>query len=156
MYTYTPQHIANFFLSRPKHDITNLKLNKLIYIAYGWALALGTKLFDEPIQAWRFGPVIPTIYYEFKCFGGEKINRRSSIIDVWFERKMLVPEIPKEDTDILNFLGYIWEDYRDFTAQELVNLTHSNGSPWWNTYYHDKNIISDDEIKKYYKKRLKK
>lgn len=152
---YTPQHIANYFLSRPKHDITNLKLNKLVYIAYGWALALGTKLFDEPIKAWRFGPVIPTLYYEFKHFRGEKINCLSTIKDFWIERKMLVPKIPEEKKDILNFLEYIWKDY-DLTAQKLVNLTHNKGTPWWDTYYKDKNTISDDLIKKYYGSRLKK
>lgn len=46
---YTPQHVANFFLDRAEEEgfpLTQLKLMKLVYIAYGWHLAItGEALF---------------------------------------------------------------------------------------------------------------
>ena len=47
-------------------DLTNLKLQKLLYCAYGVHLALfSEKLFNDQIQAWKLGPVVPIIYQEF-------------------------------------------------------------------------------------------
>ena len=49
---YTPSHIANFFLSQKEHRIDNLKINKIVYIALGFSLAvLDRDLFNEEIEA---------------------------------------------------------------------------------------------------------
>ena len=69
---YTAAHIANYILRYfhvNKKEITHLKLQKLLYIAYGWNLVLNKehpRLFDESIQAWKLGPVIPSVYYYYK------------------------------------------------------------------------------------------
>lgn len=69
--SYLPAHIANFFLWNADKegikDMTPMKLIKLVYISYAWSLAIyQNKLFNERIEAWRYGPVIPSIYHEFK------------------------------------------------------------------------------------------
>ena len=78
---YSPSHVANFFFERGERDgipITPLKLNKLVYIAYGWvAGAIGQRLFDEEIEAWQHGPVIRSLYDEFKHFKNRPITERS-------------------------------------------------------------------------------
>ncbi|QLH42366.1 MAG: DUF4065 domain-containing protein [Coxiellaceae bacterium] len=52
-----------------------MKLAKLIYVAHGWSLALNdVPLIDEAVQAWKFGPVIESVYHEFKHFGNDVIN----------------------------------------------------------------------------------
>lgn len=51
-----------------------LKLIKLVYLAYGWSIALDYRLFDEPIVAWKHGPVIRSLYHEFKHFGAAPIK----------------------------------------------------------------------------------
>lgn len=82
----TPQHVANFFLDKAEEEgirITQLKLMKLIYLAYGWYKAIThKKLFEEPIQAWRHGPVIESIYHEFKHFKKNVIDINSIIFDL--------------------------------------------------------------------------
>ena len=58
---YTAQAIANFFLWQ--EQITQMKLHKLLYYAAGWHLGFtGEPLFDEDIEAWQYGPVVPSIY----------------------------------------------------------------------------------------------
>ena len=34
----------------------------------------GKKLFDDPICAWKHGPVVPDVYHEYKNFGSNGIN----------------------------------------------------------------------------------
>ena len=75
---YSPAAIANNILWLAREEgisVTVMKLLKLVYIVYGWTLAsLDHKLFNEPIQAWKHGPVIPSIYYQFDNFGSKPID----------------------------------------------------------------------------------
>ncbi len=56
-------------------DISNLKLQKLLYYcqAYSYAL-MGKPMFAEDMEAWDYGPVVPSIYQEYKKYG--RRNRR--------------------------------------------------------------------------------
>jgi uncharacterized phage-associated protein len=43
--------------------LTPLKLMKLVYIAHGWHMAIENQdLFNNRIEAWKYGPVIPDLY----------------------------------------------------------------------------------------------
>ena len=54
--------------------LTPMQLMKLVYIAYGWYLAMhNARLFDDRIEAWKYGPVIPNLYHATKHFGGNII-----------------------------------------------------------------------------------
>ena len=47
-------------------DVTNLKVQKLVYYAQGFYLALnGKPLFNNDIKAWAHGPVVPELYQEY-------------------------------------------------------------------------------------------
>ena len=156
---YTPQHIANYFLDKAEAEsipMTPLKLIKLVYIAYGWHIALTNKsLFSEEIQAWQHGPVITSLYHEFKHFEKSPITCRSEDIDfdTW---EKIIPRINTED-DATNFtLDKVWKSYRRFRAWDLRNKTHEKGSPWDLVYKKGKKGISlkDDDIKSHYRKRI--
>jgi uncharacterized phage-associated protein len=61
--------VAKYFLSLTDEDagdlISNLKLQKLVYYAQGFHLALYDELlFEETIEAWTHGPVIPEMKQE--------------------------------------------------------------------------------------------
>lgn len=63
--------VADFFLSPFEEEdgeqISNLKLQKLLYYAQGYALAiLNRPLFAENIEHWQHGPVVPCIYRTYK------------------------------------------------------------------------------------------
>ncbi len=72
--------VADYFLIHVDEEagdnLTNLKLQKLVYYAQGVHLALtGQPLFDDEICAWQLGPAIPTLYRQFSQTGGEPIPR---------------------------------------------------------------------------------
>ena len=78
--------VADFFIqiaNQSEDDqMTNLKLNKLLYYAQGVYLArTGRPLFDENIEAWTFGPVIPNIYRKYKVCGRNPIASSDDIVD---------------------------------------------------------------------------
>ena len=156
---YTPQHVANFFLDLADEEgvsLTQLKLMKLVYIAYGWYLAItGEKLFDEPIQAWRNGPVIPSLYHEFKSYGRLPIDGRATSFDL-DTGTISVPRIPETDVVTVKILTLVWESYKRFSAAALVRRTHDDGTPWAETYVEGaRNIVIPPEvIEKHYKARL--
>jgi uncharacterized phage-associated protein len=146
---YTAQHVANYFLDRARddgRDMDPLKLIKLIYIAYGWVLALtGDKLFEEPIQAWRHGPVIPSIYHEFKHYRSGPICESAGIFDMdtgTYE----IPRIPKSDATTNLILEKVWAAYRRFSGWALRNKTHEQGTPWKDTYDGAMDKVIPDEL----------
>ena len=70
---YDPKAIANYFLDLARAQekaLTPLKIQKLVYFANGWHLAIkGVPLINEQVEAWRFGPVIPSLYTHFERMG---------------------------------------------------------------------------------------
>ncbi len=106
-----------------RHDAgeptTPLHVVKLVYIAHGWMLGLCDRaLMDQSVEAWRYGPVVPEVYHQYKDFGGDHIMvKASSMADVM-------------DTDQREIVEATEKSYRRFTAVELSALTHEKGSPW--------------------------
>ncbi len=157
----TTSAVANEFLDLAKNEqkeITNLKLVKMMYIAQGLSLAFFDKpLFDSDIEAWRYGPVVPPIYHEFKHFRDKPISEKSvdfrngfgaSNCEGFFEPKL-------EDENKKKVVELTWNWYRDISAPRLVELTHSEGTPWSLTYIPNENrVISNELIREYYKKFL--
>jgi len=148
-HTYRPSHIANFFLNKARQEedtLTQLKLLKLVYLGYGWTAALlEKKLFDEPIEAWKHGPVVPSLYHEFKHFGSDPIEGASISFDL-DSGEITKPEISKEDSDLELVLSFVWDIYKRFSAWDLRGKTHEPGTPWSDTYesgYTNKEIAFD-------------
>ena len=169
MGNYSALAVANYFLSNYKDTgISPLKIQKLTYIAHGWHLALfGEPLVsDENAEAWRYGPVFPSLYHEFKHRRNLPIIELGTEID--FKDKyefnddgtfvMKVPEIEKDDETTRGLLDRIWEVYGDWSGSELSGLCHEADTPWdktWEKNKGQKNAnIPNDLIKKHYLKKL--
>lgn len=75
---HNPLAIANYFIELAKNDdnlVSPMKLQKLVYFAHGWCLALADKpLINEKVEAWQYGPVVGSLYREFKKYGNEGIT----------------------------------------------------------------------------------
>ena len=163
----TPQNVANFFLDKGKaedYPITTLKLLKLVYLGYAWYLWDNSeeekRLFDEPILAWTHGPVIPSLYHEFKNFQQNPINRRSvdfNFITLDDDYQVVSSEENCiSETEAKNALGFVWETYKTFSAWSLRNMTHGEGGPWSKVYSAGKNEqIKDTDIIEYYAQKAK-
>lgn len=120
----TAQSIAEYFVSRVDEDagdsISNLKLQKLIYYAQGFHLAIyGKPLFPEKIKAWEHGPVVPQVYHHYRDCGSSAIPVKSVNLNDY------TPEI-RELLDEVNTV------YGQFSASKLREMTHQE-PPWKNT-----------------------
>lgn len=158
--------VANYFLELAKRDgvtLSPMKVQKLVYFAHGWHLAIyGEPLIDDTVEAWEFGPVIPTLYHEFKKYGNGAITSPAAKLvleegDDWTTKGSFTYIVPKlHDDAVQTFLDVIWEKYQKFSAVQLSNLTHVEGSPWLEVYSKNvgrKNVdIPDDNIKAYFEK----
>jgi len=128
---YSPKSVANYFLDLAKargEQLTPMKLQKLVYYAVGWyAGHTDTQLIDEAIEAWQYGPVIPSLYHEFKRFGSGPITCKAIDFVNGFEQR----DSPHpEDPDLRRFLDNVWASYGQFTGIRLSEMTHASGAPW--------------------------
>lgn len=162
--------IANAFIDEAKkHNatISPMKLQKLIFFAHGWYLALFDEpLLDEMVEAWEYGPVIPSVYHEFKKFGNNPITEKATVFEYGSNNKLniniaeaSIPESP-EKPKVSELISKIWEVYGHLSAIQISKLTHIEGSPWHETVKkHNrplpKNLdINPDVIKDYFKSKL--
>ncbi len=129
---YSAGQVANYLLDLAERDgvsVSPMKLQKLVYFAFGWGLVLkDIALFTEPIQAWEHGPVIPSLYHEFKVFGWQPIKGRSFHLRP--DGSTVVRSIPLKDRAARKAVSWAWEAYGQFSAAELRRLTHAEGTPW--------------------------
>lgn len=157
--SYSSKAIANYFLDAAKRDkkcISPLKMQKLVYFAHGWYLALlDDALLDERVEAWQYGPVIPTLYHEFKTYGRGAISEYATEFDIDDDYDWITPKIP-DDRELKEFLDKIWEVYSPYSAIQLSNATHQPGTPWHTTWGHDGapkgTDINNNLIKDYFKR----
>lgn len=142
---YSANVIANEFLKFAEDDgvgLTPMKLQKLVYFANGWYLALnGKPLINEQVEAWDYGPVIRTLYHEFKHHGNSHIEGYSTNFDdyergfIKFNTPFLEQGGPSDQVEPTRaFLARIWEVYGQFSATQLSNMTHVADSPWSEVY----------------------
>lgn len=113
----TAMDVAEYFLAAaPKEDpLTNLKLQKLCAYAQAVSLAYaGKPLFDEKIEAWTHGPVVPSVYNAFKGKGSKTIPPRLSLGDA----------IAKFNETAKYILQMTWTAYGRFTAWALRDQSH--------------------------------
>ncbi len=131
----TSKQVAEYFLCLTDPDvgeiISNLKLQKLVYYAQGFHLAMHNRvLFDEPILAWEHGPVVENLYREYKQFGNQAIPQPETFDSSVFTDKQI------------DLLKEVYEVYGQFSAWKLRNMTHSE-QPWLET---PKNQVINPEL----------
>jgi uncharacterized phage-associated protein len=117
----TADEVADYFIALAHQrgaSVNNLKLQKLLYYAQAWHLALYDRpLFPEKFQAWISGPVVPSIYWRFKEFG-------------WHE--LPPPErAPHFATEPLEFLEEVASEYLSADEYELEQTSRQE-APWLN------------------------
>lgn len=104
------------------HPISNLQLQKILYFCQLESYRRsGTPLFTDDFEAWRYGPVIPSVYRLFSIFGGLGINRK-------------VKEHGRLSNSESALVRNVTRRLRRLRPWELVAETHSDGSPWDLTY----------------------
>ncbi|MBC2714334.1 MAG: SocA family protein [Desulfobacteraceae bacterium] len=117
--TYHAIDIANYFLFKAQQDeelLSNLKLQKLVYYAQGLYSAThdDQPLFNEKIEAWTYGPVVPVLYDHYKTYGANCIPP-----DPLFDPSTI-------DKTTQDFLNEIYDAFGQFSAIRLMEISHQD------------------------------
>ena len=126
------REITNFFLDTAdvkKKPLTNMGLQKTLYYAHGWHL----KIFKEPLiknsfEAWEYGPVIKTIYDEFRGHKDLPIKSRAKKFSS-DHGDFVVVDYQLND-NLKAFLENIFELYGTKHPYELSKMSHAEDGPW--------------------------
>lgn len=143
--TYNALHIAEYLipLANPEEEdlITNLKLQKLLYYAQGFHLALFNKpLFNDTLVAWQYGSVIPNVYQVYnKKYRYNPISQPDDF------------NINQYSQEVQELLDDVYELYGQYTAPTLKQFTMEE-PPWKATDLNQE--ISLDLMKAYFKTQL--
>lgn len=128
---YRAKTIALFFLEmgdRDNIEISPMKMQRLIYFAHGWCLAItDSPLIEESIEAWRYGSVVSNIYYWLRSFGSQPINLKKLEVEPHDLARL---ENLKHHEQIVHLLHKVWEVYKDYDAITLSEMAYLPASPW--------------------------
>jgi uncharacterized phage-associated protein len=144
----TASDVAKYFLtlSEPEEgdQVSNLKLQKLVYYAQGFHLALyDAPLFRDDIQAWDHGPVVASLYHSYKEHGSGGIPVPSD-----FDASAALDEKER------NLLDEVWNVYGQFSAWKLRNMTHEE-PPWRDTPKGRGSVIDREALRAYFKTQVR-
>lgn len=147
--------VAKYILS--KISCTQLKLQKLVYLCFADYLCdTGKELFIDKIYAFKYGPVVDTVYIRYKDYGYKPIDEEQQDID-----SKNIFEMPaksrilfaKDGTEKLMSIEKTLKKYGNLSASDLVDLTHKDKAPWSMSFKGPEEVYSDmeiDTIKKYH------
>lgn len=149
--------VAKYILS--KITCTQLKLQKLVYLCFADYLCdTGKPLFTDKIYAFKYGPVVDTVYKKYKEYGYEAIEEEKGDIDNEgiFEMPAKSRILFAEDgTGKIVSIEKTIKKYGNLAARDLVDLTHRKQSPWDKTYKgQEREQIEIETIKEYHKYEL--
>ena len=111
---YNAKEIAKWLINEIHPE--PLKLQKLLYLAQGYSYAFFDEpLFIEDMEAWVHGPVVPSVYHDYKIFKFNPIP--------------IAYEVVEFDDKALEILKYVKEKYSKYDGKYLESMTH-NQEPW--------------------------
>lgn len=140
--------IARFMLALTRdagwEKMDQLKLNKLLYIAQGKALAqTGEPLFDDPIVAFKNGPVVMEVEEHYRGTRGG-IDSTDNLDDI------------AVDDERASIIVAVLAEYKNKTAIGLTRLVHRPENPWTKAYEQgNRTTIKRDDIKAFYSEQYK-
>lgn len=148
---YESTNVANALLDAVRErgrQLSPLQLVKLVYISHGFSLALhGRPLIDQPVEAWRYGPVVAKVYHSAKKWGRGSIDGHLPTAATYFGGKN-----PDFDADTALIIKQVADKWGNLSGGALSSWTHKPGSPWAAIYREGKTglQIPDTLIKSYF------
>ena len=138
---------ARRICSRSDWTLTNLQLQKILYIAHMIYMGKtgGKRLISNPFQAWDYGPVEPELYRKVRVFGDRPVQ------DIFFG----VPKVT--DPAQAEVLDKTVDRLSRVSPSQLVAMTHRPDGAWARNYRSgvygiiipDRDIL--DEFNRYYR-----
>lgn len=120
---YTAIDLSRYIVSKCIKDgypISNLQLQKILYYIQKDFLKRDDLAFQDNIEAWQFGPVVPNVYYHYCGYGAMPIISSRESFD-----------INQKD---LSDVDCIVEQKRKLRPWELVAETHKENGAWAQIY----------------------
>ncbi len=106
-------------------SVTNLRLQKMLYIAHMYYLGKNSKpLIGDAFHAWAYGPVLPTLYHELKVFGAKNIQPSA------FDHVSDVSDDSDERLHVFGMANFL----REYETTNLIGITHRSGAAWSKSY----------------------
>ena len=144
--------VAKYILSKVK--CTHLKLEKLTYLCFAEYLCkYDTNLYKDKIYAYKYGPVVESVYEKYKGYGYKEIEDKdidtTDIFEMPAKSRILFAE---NGIEKIKSIDDTLKKYGEKTAKELVDITHKNETPWFlsGKGILKNEIIRNDIIKKYH------
>lgn len=104
-------------------SFSNLQIQKLLYLAQMFHLGeYGTPMFDDDFEAWKLGPVIPSIYRRAKIYGSKPVAKLFSDM-----------KLPEGSTGRA-MLERVLKELPDKSPWKLVAITHWDKGAWAKNY----------------------
>lgn len=139
--------VASFFISLAHERaeaglgdaMTNLRLQKILYFSQGWSLARnGKPLFDDAIEAWPYGPVVPAAYDMYKDSGRGELTAE-------------MPSMSAFTPEEIELLTDAFSELDQYSTSALVSMTHKANTPWSSARESGKRKpISNTDIQQYF------
>jgi uncharacterized phage-associated protein len=151
--------VANYFIKKSLETgipLTPMHVIKLTYIAHGWHLGFTNEpLLNEAVEAWKYGPVIPSIYHTFKKYGSQRITKLENEVDIESSPMTICQPLTtgERETDLLD---KVFNVYGKYSALQLSALTHQDNTPWDITFKTkgEGALIPNDTIEQHYKEKI--
>lgn len=122
--------------------ITPMKLQKLMYfICRDYAKQYRVSPISEQFEVWQYGPVLPSVYSEFKPFGANPITEYARDAQ---GAAYMVSE--RDNPDLAHIIDNVWQKYRFKTGMELSRITHKPESGWYRAYTEGRQYITEEDL----------
>ena len=137
--------LCNNILARARADkikVSPMKLQKLMYYTCrDYAQVAKVSPINESFEVWQYGPVLPSVYSEFKPFGPNPITSyaRNSTGEAHQVSEAFNPTLAAA-------LSAVWARHKRQSAVELSRLTHQKGSGWYKAYMRGDRTISLEDM----------
>ena len=140
---YKAIEIANYIIEyehSKKRFINNLKLQKLLYFVQAqFLIDYDEPCFNDRIEAWSFGPVVPDVYHAYKIYGSLDITKLEDDINI--------DDIVHEHKETINSVA---ETFSDTPVYEMVDITHHQ-TPWMRAKRNQfSNEITNESIQQFF------
>ena len=148
-------YVAEYFILNSPVPLTPIQINKFVYISHGLKLAMYSKpLICEEVEAWRYGPVIPSIYHTLKKFKRGTIDPKEYPSPTIKYEEYRSDNAKLFDTKEIEIMQIVLKVYSSLPISKLIGITHKKNGPWHQWYDKNKSFIGipDETIKTYYKK----
>ena len=110
------------------YSVNNTKLQKILYFLQAeFLIETGHELFFDDIEAWDFGPVVPSVYYRFRIQGTCRILMHDEDLEV--APKLISREDRKLIDPVLDML-------QPYSAIQLAEITRNQAV--WKKYHNDR------------------